>query len=111
MAFSPDGKRLASIDSGGTLILWDALTGNKLHSLPSQTGPVGCVTFSGDGRYLAWAGHRSAARMAMIARTTRSSIKLKARFTNRVLERDVTIVFIGFLPFVSQRPGLITGWT
>jgi WD40 repeat protein len=34
VALSPDGKRLGSIDNGGTVKVWDAQTGQQLRSGP-----------------------------------------------------------------------------
>ena len=58
VAFSPDGKHLASTDFGGTLKLWDfvasaaAGSGVEVLSLGGyELGPD--LTFSPDGRYLA----------------------------------------------------------
>jgi WD40 repeat protein/tRNA A-37 threonylcarbamoyl transferase component Bud32 len=57
VAYSPDGRRLASAGGGqgqsGELKLWDAATGNQIASLPGHTGTVRSVVFSPDGRLLA----------------------------------------------------------
>jgi RNA polymerase sigma factor (sigma-70 family) len=56
VAISPDGKTLASADLGQVL-LWDLATGKRLPS-PERTGPaaIARLTFSPDGRLLAWCG-------------------------------------------------------
>ena len=65
MAFSPDGKLLASADVNGTVRLWNPATGQAVGAaLPADTGPAGGVlgvAFSPDGKLLASAdadGHR-----------------------------------------------------
>jgi len=52
VAFSPDGKTIASGDSGGGLRLWDAASGQALHSLAGHTDEVDALAFSRDGRML-----------------------------------------------------------
>jgi WD40 repeat protein/serine/threonine protein kinase len=54
LAYSPDGKRLATISipggwQNGTLCVWDAQTGDKLFSHQGINGPTN-VTFSPDGK-------------------------------------------------------------
>jgi WD40 repeat protein len=53
VAFSPDGRRLATNAASGRILIWDALTGRELQSLAGHPGFVYCVAFSPDGRYLA----------------------------------------------------------
>jgi WD40 repeat protein len=61
VAFSPDGKRLATAGGsgpgsmGGEIKVWDAETGQELHTLPAGGFSV---AFSPDGRRIAGAGKR-----------------------------------------------------
>jgi WD40 repeat protein len=56
IAFSPDGKHLASGGEGGTMCLWDARSGQQLRRWPGHADQVFCVAFSADGLQLASAG-------------------------------------------------------
>lgn len=53
VAFSPDGKRLASTSRDGTVILWDLAGRKPLLSLADDQGWVRGATFSPDGKQLA----------------------------------------------------------
>jgi WD40 repeat protein len=52
VAFSPDGRWLATGASDRTARIWDAQTGQRLRTLPHD-GWVVAVAFSPDGRWLA----------------------------------------------------------
>src|SRR5262249_40403130 len=58
LAFSPDGKRIASGTDRSTVKIWDAETGQELHTvkltlISSNNTPIWCVAFSPDGKHLA----------------------------------------------------------
>src|SRR5262249_3743944 len=70
LAFSPDGKRLASVDGDfhffgpGSVKVWDAASGRTVFTLEGpHTGAVFAVTFSPDGRRLASAGYDKTVRL------------------------------------------------
>jgi WD40 repeat protein/serine/threonine protein kinase len=50
VAFSPDGKRIATCSEDRTAKVWDAATGKEIRSLTGHTGIVWGVAFSPDGR-------------------------------------------------------------
>ena len=53
LAFSPDGRLLASASDDKTVKLWDSKTGKELRTLTGHTNRVNAVSFSPDGRLLA----------------------------------------------------------
>ena len=52
VAFSPDGRRLASACMDGTVWLWDVATGKAVLSLRGHSHKVKALAFSPDGRKL-----------------------------------------------------------
>jgi tetratricopeptide (TPR) repeat protein len=56
VAFSPDGRRIASGGSDKTVRVWDAGSGQEVLTLQGHTGQVYSVAFSPDGRRLASGG-------------------------------------------------------
>src|SRR5581483_997993 len=56
IAFSPDGRFLASGGVEGTVKLWDLATGEERATLTRHTGPVEAVAFAPDGNTLVSGG-------------------------------------------------------
>ena len=52
VAFSPDGRTLASGSVDNTIKLWEVATGREVRTLAGDTKSVQCVAFSPDGRFL-----------------------------------------------------------
>src|SRR5215510_825851 len=57
VAFSPDGKTLASTHNDSTIQLWDLKTGRLIRSFVGHTGHVPAIVFSPDGKTIAAGSH------------------------------------------------------
>ena len=53
IAFSPDGRTIASVGWDGTILLWDARTGEHRQAFKGHTSWVTSVAFSPDGQTIA----------------------------------------------------------
>jgi WD40 repeat protein len=63
VAYSPDGKTVASGLIDGTIGLWDVATGKARAAFKGHTGCVNSVSFSPDGKTLASAGEDKTIRL------------------------------------------------
>ncbi len=63
VAFSPDGKRIASACLVGTLKVWDAGTGQELFTCKGHTADANGVSFSPDGKRIASASRDGTVRI------------------------------------------------
>jgi len=62
IALSPDGKILATVDDQW-IRLWDIQTGKRIRALGPTSGPIHCLTFSGNGAVLASGGANQRLRL------------------------------------------------
>jgi WD40 repeat protein len=56
LAFSPDGKQLASADEKGMLRVWNPSTGKRLRRMQAHQGPVYALAYSPEGERILSAG-------------------------------------------------------
>jgi WD40 repeat protein len=63
VAFSPDGRQIASTGNDNTLRLWDTASGLEIRAFTGHSDRVNSVAFSPDGRQIASAGNDSTLRL------------------------------------------------
>jgi WD40 repeat protein len=98
LAFSPDGKVLAEASLGGTINLWDVVTGLQLATLRDESSFVLCLAFTPDGKTLATGGNEERRESSSAAMTTIGVLHLwdvptgKCRATFRDIDNGILAV-------------------
>jgi tetratricopeptide (TPR) repeat protein len=85
VAFSPDGKILASASEDNTVILWDVLSGGIKNTLKGHDARVTSVAFSPDGKTLASAsGDKTVILWDVISGEIKNTLKGHTKWVNSV---------------------------
>src|SRR5439155_20572923 len=119
IAFSPDGKLLASASRDRTARLWDVQTGKQIAALDGHRGGVYAVAFSPDGRTLASAGADRSILLWDVPAAGAPSTPLRERaewtghqasITCLAFSPDGTIVASGSAAAGKKLPGVLKLW-
>jgi len=83
VAYSPDGKTLASGSYDGTMKLWEVGSGKELSMIKGHVAPVWSVAYSPDGKTLASGGYDEKTKRGVITLWRAATDEEVARQRNR----------------------------
>jgi WD40 repeat protein len=109
LAFSPDGRLVATGSWDHDIRVWDLQTQNLLRLLPGHTDSVTNVKFSPDGRRLASSGKDGAIRLWDTATWASHPLPFEPGWQNKIL-REVTFSPDGATLAAADDEGMIRAW-
>jgi hypothetical protein len=115
LAFSPDGKTLASGHGEGKIILWNVTTGQELLTLQGDPGGPTCVVFPPGGKTLMTAGLNGTVEFwgeappGLASRVKAADLLAQARTAARDLELDTALARFA-AAFAVAQPDDLQPW-
>ena len=80
ICFTKDGRRIASGSYGGVIVVWDAKTGKRLHSIQEEES-IRTLCFSPDGQHLAFASGSGFSSVVKLRNLKTGKVLLKQKET------------------------------
>jgi WD40 repeat protein len=108
VAFSSDGKQVASASWDGTVMLWDAATGEHVKTLKGHSTYVTSVAFSLDGKQVASASGDKTIMVWDVAKYGKASKFWRHMVARRPVRKIKTHSIVEFMRYVSDSQSVVT---